>query len=124
MFIFAESYGITRLRQDAVDRLTWCLNRAAANVADPTVFLAPSRAIRVYEHTQPRSVLRKLVAIAYCVLSDKSKVVLPNHPKDYLVDILQYREEFSPESFRPSYLDLATFTNTLLRKRRKHARSG
>ena len=75
MFIFAEAYDTTRLRQDAIDRLLCCNKLSLAHSDRAGDFLLPTSITRAYAQIRPGSALRQLLVAGYCLLDDKSKVV-------------------------------------------------
>jgi len=62
MYIFAQTYDIPRLRQDAMDRLVRCNN--AGSSAEPCLYsnVSASTIQRAYQHTARDSAVRKWLA--------------------------------------------------------------
>jgi hypothetical protein len=82
-FIFAETYDIPYLRQDAVDRLVWCFQRPE------TIHRSIQTVGRAYTHTQPGSPLRRVLVDGFCFQANvQSQIMLRRMPSDFLVDVV------------------------------------
>jgi hypothetical protein len=109
IFILAEAYMIPCLRQDAVDRLVWCIN---AFIEYGSVHFLPASVIkRVYKHTLGPSALRRLLTVRYCLGPCKGKIKMDGFAKHVLVDVLECAEYVGKEPGQHSsnFLDVCDF---------------
>ncbi|KAH7094760.1 hypothetical protein FB567DRAFT_586115 [Paraphoma chrysanthemicola] len=91
MFLFAETWDIPRLRQDAVDRLVWCNNYFRSN-GTYDGFVASNTITMAYDRTKPKNPLRRLIAIAFCLHNTKHTVAVDEMPRQFLVDIWKHEK--------------------------------
>jgi hypothetical protein len=86
MYIFAKTYNIPRLRQDAMDRLVWC-NDTAYDFPEYGTFVSGTAIQCAYENTQPGNPLRQWLIGAFTVFPGSDVAGLIDLPQRYLVDV-------------------------------------
>jgi hypothetical protein len=90
VLIFAETFNIPRLRQNAIDRLVWCHN--IVNKADARgKFVSPAAIRRACANTKFGSGVRKILAFGWCDYEDedrrKNEAVLKALPQEFFDDV-------------------------------------
>jgi len=94
MYIFAHTYDIPRLAQDAWDRLVWC-NRNARVLAShfKKTFVSASTIQHLYENTQPGNYVRTWLVNGLRAFADMDTTDLTHLPQAFLVDVARdYRK--------------------------------
>jgi hypothetical protein len=89
MYIFAKTFNIPRLRQDAMDRLVWCNNFTCDSKSESrhSEYISTAAIWRAYEHTERNSPLRKwLTGRNFHYVTGRATVDLP---KEYSSDLVK-----------------------------------
>jgi hypothetical protein len=90
VYIFAQTFDIPRLRQDAMDRLLWCHNEEYVDSLSPG-FIHASSIQKAYENTRPGSKLREILVYGWCEMMEardlQEKAVAEALPREFLADI-------------------------------------
>ncbi|KAF2833952.1 hypothetical protein CC86DRAFT_400530 [Ophiobolus disseminans] len=85
LYLFAKSYDIPHLRQDAIDRLAWYVSHGIQIHDDQFIYVCTIT--EAYNQTKPGSPLRKLLGISFALHNYKDRVPMIHMPKQYLVDV-------------------------------------
>lgn len=88
LHIFAKTYNIPRLHQDAMDHLVWC-NNTAYGFDHAGTFVSASSIRRAYEHTEPGSPLRKLLISGFSDFFSFYGEHMVDLPHRYLIDVAE-----------------------------------